>query len=178
MPCSRTCLIVCSENSGRNVVSYRPDIVKNREEARNIMKKAGYGADKRLAVKVSVRNTPPFRDPAIILIDQLKKIYILGELDVIDTTQWYAKLIRKLNLGKTALCGGSHGSRVSLICGSRRAAVRSTFWSSAIRIAKALELKPEHHLDAEDEQAGFIERGFDLAIEPFRHRRPRLPLGA
>ena len=41
-----------------------------------IMEKAGYGADKRLAVKVSVRNTPPFRDPAIILIDQLREVYI------------------------------------------------------------------------------------------------------
>src|SRR5438132_715070 len=64
---------------------YGPDIGKNREEARNIMKKAGYGADKRLAVKVSVRNTPPFRDPAIILIDQLREVYIDAELDAVES---------------------------------------------------------------------------------------------
>jgi IS5 family transposase len=37
---------------------YGPDIAKNREEARNIMQKAGYGPDNRLPVKVSVRNLP------------------------------------------------------------------------------------------------------------------------
>ena len=31
----------------------------------------------------------------MVLIDQLKKIHIEGELDVLDTTQWYAKLVRK-----------------------------------------------------------------------------------
>ena len=39
------------------------------------MEKLGYGPDKRLAVKVSTRNIPPYRDPAVILIDQLKEIY-------------------------------------------------------------------------------------------------------
>ena len=37
----------------------------------------------------STRNIPPYRDPAVILIDQLKEIYIDGELEPIDTTQWY-----------------------------------------------------------------------------------------
>src|SRR5260221_7703470 len=35
---------------------YDPDVAKNREEARAIMKKLGYGPDKRLEVKVSTRN--------------------------------------------------------------------------------------------------------------------------
>ena len=74
---------------------YGPDIGKNREEARNIMKKAGYGADKRLAVKVSVRNTPPFRDPAIILIDQLREVYIDAELDAVESATWFPKVYRK-----------------------------------------------------------------------------------
>ena len=60
----------------KTLPGYGPDIAKNRAEAREIMEKAGYGPDKRLAVKVSVRNTPPFRDPAVILIDQLREIYI------------------------------------------------------------------------------------------------------
>jgi peptide/nickel transport system substrate-binding protein len=39
---------------------------------RQIMQKLGYGPDKRLALKVSTRNIPPYRDPAVILTDQLK----------------------------------------------------------------------------------------------------------
>ena len=74
---------------------YGPDIGKNREEARNIMKKAGYGPDKRLIVKVSVRNTPPFRDPAVILIDQLREVYIDAELDTVESATWFPKVYRK-----------------------------------------------------------------------------------
>ncbi len=55
----------------------------------------GYGPGKPLKVKVSVRNISIYRDPAVILIDQLKKIYIDGELEPIDTTVWYAKVQRK-----------------------------------------------------------------------------------
>src|SRR5438105_12443612 len=74
---------------------YGPDIGKNREAARDIMKEAGYGADKRLAVKVSVRNTPPFRDPTIILIDQLREVYIDAELETVESATWFPKVYRK-----------------------------------------------------------------------------------
>ena len=74
---------------------YDPDIAKNREEARKIMAEAGYGPDQRLAVKVSVRNTPPFRDPAIILIDQLREVYIDGELDTVESATLFPKVYRK-----------------------------------------------------------------------------------
>jgi peptide/nickel transport system substrate-binding protein len=74
---------------------YNPDVQKSRTEARTIMGKLGYGPDKPLAVTVSTRNTAGYRDPAVILIDQLKEIYIAGELETLDTTQWYPKLMRK-----------------------------------------------------------------------------------
>ena len=74
---------------------YDPDVQKNRAEARIIMEKLGYGPDKPLAVTVSTRNLAPYRDPAVILIDQLKEIYFDGELETLDTTQWYPKLMRK-----------------------------------------------------------------------------------
>ena len=45
------------------------------------MEKLGYGPDKRLEVKVSTRNLAIYRDPAVILIDQLKEIYIDGVLE-------------------------------------------------------------------------------------------------
>jgi peptide/nickel transport system substrate-binding protein len=74
---------------------YGTDIKKHRDDARGIMKKAGYGPDKHLAIKVTTRDIPPYRDPAVLLIDQLKDIYIDAELELIDTTVWYPKVIRK-----------------------------------------------------------------------------------
>ena len=74
---------------------YDPDVQKNRTKARGIMEKLGYGPDKRLEVKVSERNIAIFRDPAVILIDQLKEIYIDGELDPIETANWFPKIYRK-----------------------------------------------------------------------------------
>ena len=53
----------------RTIAGYDPDVKKNREQAREIMKKLGYGPDKKLEVKVSTRNVATFRDPAVILID-------------------------------------------------------------------------------------------------------------
>jgi peptide/nickel transport system substrate-binding protein len=79
----------------RTLPGYDSDVGKNRTQAREIMEKAGYGPDKRLAVKVSVRNTPPFRDPAVILIDQLRDIYIDGELEAVETANWFPKVYRK-----------------------------------------------------------------------------------
>ena len=79
----------------QTLFSYGPDIAKNRAEAREIMQKLGYGPDKRLAVTVTTRNVAAYRDPAIILISQLKEIYIDGTLNAIDTTQWYPTVMRK-----------------------------------------------------------------------------------
>src|ERR1700730_13329138 len=79
----------------KTLPGYDPDVLKNRAEARKIMGKLGYGPDKRLAVTVSTRNIPPYRDPAVILIDQLKEIYIDGQLEPIDTAQWLPKVMRK-----------------------------------------------------------------------------------
>ena len=79
----------------KTLPGYGPDIGKNREAARKIMEKAGYGSDKRLAVKVSVRNTPPFRDPAIVLIDQLREVYIDAELETVESATWFPKVYRK-----------------------------------------------------------------------------------
>ena len=53
---------------------YGPDVAKNRAEAREIMKKLGYGPDKRLPSRSTTRNVPAYRDPAVLLIDQLKEI--------------------------------------------------------------------------------------------------------
>jgi peptide/nickel transport system substrate-binding protein len=79
----------------RSLPGYGPDVAANRAEARKLMEKAGYGSNNRLPAKVTTRNLPPYRDPAILLIDQLKEIYIDGELELLDTTQWYPRITRK-----------------------------------------------------------------------------------
>jgi peptide/nickel transport system substrate-binding protein len=73
---------------------YSSDFEQSRAEARKIMEGLGYGPDKPLKIKVSTRNIPLYRDPAVILIDQLKKIYVEAELDVIDSSVWFAKVAR------------------------------------------------------------------------------------
>jgi peptide/nickel transport system substrate-binding protein len=74
---------------------YDPDVAKNRAEGRRIMQKLGYGPDNRLQVKLSTRNIPPYRDPAVILLSQLREVYIDAELEPVDTVQWYPKVMRK-----------------------------------------------------------------------------------
>ena len=74
---------------------YGSDVAKNRAEARETIKKLGYGPDKRLAVTVTTRDAAAYRDPAVLLIDQLKEIYIDGTLKTLDTTQWYPAVMRK-----------------------------------------------------------------------------------
>jgi peptide/nickel transport system substrate-binding protein len=77
------------------IPGYDPDLAKNQAEALKIMEKLGYSAANPLKVKVSTRNIPLYRDPAVIFIDQMKKIHIEGELEVVDSTIWHAKVQRK-----------------------------------------------------------------------------------
>ena len=73
---------------------YDPDVAKSRAAARELMKKLGYGPDKHLAIKLSSRNIPVYRDAATIFIDQLKEIWIDAELEPIETANWLPKLVR------------------------------------------------------------------------------------
>src|ERR1700681_5021850 len=107
------------------ISGYGPDINANREGARKLMQKAGYGPDKRLQVKVATRNIPIYRDPAIILIDQIKSIYIDGELEVVDTAQWFPKVARKdyalgLNLTGNAVDDPDQSVYENYSCGAER----------------------------------------------------------
>ena len=79
----------------KTLPGYDPDIAKNRAEARKIMEKLGYGPDKRLSVSLSSRNIPPYRDPAVILIDQVREIYIDAVLEPVETANWFPKIYRK-----------------------------------------------------------------------------------
>src|SRR5215472_8691886 len=109
----------------RTLPGYDPDVQKSRTQARTLMAKLGYGPDKHLAVTVSTRNLAPYRDPAVILIDQLKQIYMDGVLDPVDTTQWYPKLMRKdytlgLNVTETAVDDPDPAFYENYVCGAMR----------------------------------------------------------
>jgi peptide/nickel transport system substrate-binding protein len=79
----------------QKVPGYGPDVAANLAEAKKIMEKLGYGPNNRLAIKISTRNFPAWRDPAVLLLSQLKEIYVDAELDLVDTAVWYAKMTRK-----------------------------------------------------------------------------------
>jgi len=91
----------------RSLPGYGPDVTANRAEARKLMEKLGYGPNHRLSTKVTTRNLPPYRDPAILLIDQLREIYIDGELELLDTTLWYPRVTRReFTLGHNLITNG------------------------------------------------------------------------
>ena len=102
---------------------YGMDMHENRAEAREIMQWLGYGPDHRLKIKVSTRDIPPYRDPAVILIDQLKDVYIDADLETIDTTQWYPRVMRKdytvaLNLTGSTVDDPDQGLYENYTCGA------------------------------------------------------------
>jgi peptide/nickel transport system substrate-binding protein len=109
----------------KTLPGYDPDVAKNRAAARKIMENLGYGPDKRLATKVSIRNIVPTRDPAVILIDQLKEIYVDGELETVDTTQWYPKVQRRdftigMVVSENGLDDPDQQYYESYVCGAER----------------------------------------------------------
>jgi peptide/nickel transport system substrate-binding protein len=109
----------------KTLPGYDPDVQKSRAAAREIMEKLGYGPDKRLPIKVSTRDVSYYRDPAVILIDQLKEIYIDGELEPVDTVNWYPKVMRKdytvgLNITETGVDDPDVLYYENYVCGAAR----------------------------------------------------------
>ena len=91
----RTASGACPRRSYEAVPGYGPDVQKNREEARAIMKKLGYGPDKHLTLKIATRGISLYKDPAVILASQLKEIWIDADVDIIETSQWFPRVARK-----------------------------------------------------------------------------------
>jgi peptide/nickel transport system substrate-binding protein len=101
------------------------DVKKDRAQAQAIMRKLGYGPDKPLKIKVSARNLATYRDPAVVLIDQLKSIYIEGELEPVESGAWFAKVARGdyavgLNLTGNGIDDPDQSFYENYGCGSQR----------------------------------------------------------
>jgi peptide/nickel transport system substrate-binding protein len=109
----------------QQLTGYGPDVQKNREEARGMMRSLGYGPDNRLKLKVVARNIAWYRDPAAILIDQLKEIWIDAELETVETANWVPKLMRKdftvaMSLSGSAVDDPDNQFYENYSCGSSR----------------------------------------------------------
>jgi len=101
------------------------DVEKNRQRARSIMRTLGFGPDNRMQLRVSTRNIAQYRDPAVILIDHLKEIYIDAELETIETSNWHAKVARKdyavgMNLTGSGVDDPDAHFYENYACGSQR----------------------------------------------------------
>lgn len=79
----------------KELPGYGTDIQKNRQEARAILERLGYGPQKRLKFKLMTRDLASYRDAAVILLDQLKEVGLDAELDVVETGAYFPKLRRK-----------------------------------------------------------------------------------
>jgi peptide/nickel transport system substrate-binding protein len=109
----------------KGLPGYDPDVEKSRAEARAIMEKAGYGPNRPLQVKLTIRNIPIIRDPAIILIDQLKTIYVKAELEPVESVNWFPKVFRKdyafgLNMTASAIDDPDQQFYENYACGAQR----------------------------------------------------------
>lgn len=74
---------------------YDGDQASRLAEARSIMESLGYGPNKRLKVRVSTRDFQNFKDPAVLLVDQLNRIYFDAELEIIESAVWYGRITRQ-----------------------------------------------------------------------------------
>ena len=77
------------------IAGYGGTLEQRQAEARQIMVSLGYGPSNKLKVKVSTRDFASYKDPAVILVDQLNKIYFDAELEIIESTVWFGRAARQ-----------------------------------------------------------------------------------
>ena len=78
-----------------SIPGYGPDLEKRREEARKLMREAGYGPDKPLTLVLSTRDVARYRDVSVLILDHFSKIYVKGEMKTIDTAIWTNMLAKR-----------------------------------------------------------------------------------
>ena len=104
---------------------YAPEVQRSRTEAQKIMHSLGYGPDNRITVKIMTRNLPDFSDPATIVSDQLKNIWIDSEVELVETANFLPRLLRSdFALALTAIGSGlddpDQNFYENYICSSKR----------------------------------------------------------
>ena len=71
------------------------DVATQQAEAKKIMESLGYGPSNRLKVKVSTRDFATYKDPAVIFVDQLNKIHFDAEMELVESSIWHNRLVKK-----------------------------------------------------------------------------------
>ena len=74
---------------------YGGTLEARRAEARKIMESLGYGPTNKLKLKVSTRDFTAFKDPAVILVDQLNQIHFEAELEIVESSVWFGRAQRQ-----------------------------------------------------------------------------------
>ncbi|MFM9941969.1 MAG: ABC transporter substrate-binding protein [Hyphomicrobiaceae bacterium] len=74
---------------------YSGTLEQRQAEARKIMESLGYGPQNRIKIKVSTRDFSTYKEPAVILVDQLNKLYFEAELEIIESTIWFGRAARQ-----------------------------------------------------------------------------------
>ena len=64
-------------------------------EAKKIMESLGYGPSTTLKLKIAARDFASYKDPAVILVDQRDKIHFDTEMEIVESSIWHSRLIKK-----------------------------------------------------------------------------------
>jgi peptide/nickel transport system substrate-binding protein len=125
---------------------YAGELGARQAEARAIMERAGYGPRNRLKVKVSTRDFQAYKDPAVILVDQLNKIHFDAELEIIVSSVWFGRMVKKnysvgLNLTGAAIDDPDSMLKENYACGSEN------------NFMRYCDLEVEKLLDAQSQEA-------------------------
>src|ERR1700730_17730715 len=83
------------------------------------------GARRELFRFISSRHIPAYRDPAVILSDQQKEIYIDGVLEPVETANWFPKVMRKdyavgINGTESGVDDADQQFYENFVCGAER----------------------------------------------------------
>lgn len=82
----------------KEVISKLPgygDVATQQAEAKKIMEGLGYGPTNKLKVKIATRDFNSYKDPAVILVDQLNKIHFDAEMELVESSIWHSRLTKK-----------------------------------------------------------------------------------
>lgn len=74
---------------------YSGTLEERRVEARKLMESLGYGPSNKLKIKVSTRDFSTYKEPAVVLVDQLNQLHFEAELEIIESTVWFGRAARQ-----------------------------------------------------------------------------------
>ena len=77
------------------LLGYSGTLEERQAEAKAIMKRLGYSPSNRLKIKLSTRDFTSYKEPAVILVDQLNKVYFDAELEIIESSIWFGRAGRQ-----------------------------------------------------------------------------------